>query len=222
MAYQTNHPSVVAIVPAFNEEHTIASVLQLLCTFPRFKEVIVVDDGSTDATADIAARFPVRLIRNSVNRGKGAALQRGVDACTAPILYFCDADMRGFTHDTISEVLKPVLSGELEMVIATRDWRPYHLGFIFSLFPGLGGQRALTRRLWDNVAPYYKEGYRIESALNFYARYHGRNYRQIIIPALSHMIKEQKLGFLRGLRARIQMSYEVVMVQTRLRIFEGR
>jgi len=220
MVDQESNKRVAAIVPAFNEERDIAGVLRELSSYSGFAEVIVVDDGSSDATAQVAAAFPVRLIRHEANKGKGAAMQSGVRATDADIIFFCDADMRGLSHALLDKVLAPVLSGETDMVIAMRNWRMYYAGFILSIIPILGGQRALTRALWDKVPEKYRERFMVETALNFYARYWGRGYHYMVVPGLKQTIKERKYGFWRGLRARMRMLSEVLTAQVRLQFTE--
>ncbi|HWO07560.1 MAG TPA: glycosyltransferase family 2 protein [Candidatus Paceibacterota bacterium] len=220
MADQTGHKRIVAIVPAYDEERDIAGVLRELSSYRRFNEVIVVDDGSADATAQIAATFPVRLIRHERNLGKGAAMQSGVDATDADILFFCDADMRGFSHDLLDDILAPVVAGETDMVIAMRNARMYWAGYVLSIIPILGGQRAVARTLWDIVPDRYRERFMVETALNFYAKYWGRGFQYKVVSGLRQTIKERKYGLWRGVRARVQMGAEVVLAQVRLQFAE--
>lgn len=215
-----NEHRVVAIVSAYNEERDIAGVVRELSSYPGFSEVIVVDDGSSDGTAQIAETFPVRVIRHEVNRGKGAAMQTGVAATDADIIFFCDADMRGLSHTMLDSVLAPVLRGETEMVIAMRNWRMYYASFILSMLPILGGQRALTRVLWLKVPEKYRERFMVESALNFYAKYWGNGYEYLVVPDLTQTIKERKRGIVRGMRARLMMIGEVLFAQLMLQFAE--
>lgn len=211
---------ITAIIPAYNEERDIAGVLRQLSWYPGFTEVIVVDDGSSDATAQIAATFPVRVIRHEVNRGKGAAMQTGVAASESNVIFFCDADMRGLSHEMLDAVLAPVLHGETDMVIAMRNWRMYYASFLLSMIPILGGQRALTRDLWIKVPEKYRERFMVETALNFYARYWGNGFQYTVVPGLKQTIKEKKYGLLKGFRARILMVGEVALAQMRLQFAE--
>jgi hypothetical protein len=217
---EKNNQRVAAVVPAFNEERDIAGVLRELASYRGFTEVIVVDDGSSDATAQIAATFSVRLIRHESNRGKGAAMQSGVDAADADIIFFCDADMRGLSHELLDRILAPIISGETDMVIAMRNWRMYYASFLISMLPILGGQRALTRALWESVPHKYRERFMVETALNFYARYWGNGYHYTVVPGLKQTIKEKKHGIVRGLRARLAMIGEVALAQVRLQFAE--
>jgi glycosyltransferase involved in cell wall biosynthesis len=216
MADQTSNQRIAAIVPAFDEERDIAGVLRELSSYEGFSEVIVVDDGSQDATAQVAASFPIHLIRHEHNKGKGRAMQTGVDATDADIIFFCDADMRGLSHALLDDVLAPVISGETDMVIAMRNWRMYYAKFILSIIPILGGQRAVRRALWEKVPHTYKERFMIETALNFYARYWGNGYQYKVVQGLKQTIKEKKYGYWRGMKARLKMSGEVLAAQVRL------
>jgi glycosyltransferase involved in cell wall biosynthesis len=217
---EKNQKRAAAIIPAFNEERDIAGVLRELSSYGGFNEVIVVDDGSSDATAQIAATFPVRLIRHEENRGKGAAMQSGVAATDADVIFFCDADMRGLSHAMLDAVLTPVLAGETDMVIAMRNWRMYYASFVLSMLPILGGQRALTRHLWLKVPEKYRERFMVETAFNFYAKYWGNGFQYMVVPGLKQTIKEKKYGLLRGVRARLAMVGEVALAQILLQFVE--
>jgi glycosyltransferase involved in cell wall biosynthesis len=86
-------PSVSVIIPAHNEAQTIADMTQAcLANTPEVLEVIVVDDGSTDGTAEAALAAGADVIRLERNQGKGAAMQRGIDHARGDILLFIDAD----------------------------------------------------------------------------------------------------------------------------------
>ena len=97
-------PSISVVVPAFNEAMRLAGslhvVLDYLERYDGDAELIVVDDGSTDRTADVAAdvfgrgeRTHTKLIRYSANRGKGYAVRTGLLAARAPVALFTDADL---------------------------------------------------------------------------------------------------------------------------------
>jgi glycosyltransferase involved in cell wall biosynthesis len=84
--------SLSIIIPAYNEERGIGSVLDGLREWRARAEIIVVDDGSTDRTAEIAASAGARVIRHRRNKGYGAALKTGIRAAAGEIVVMMDAD----------------------------------------------------------------------------------------------------------------------------------
>ncbi len=118
------------IVPAYNEEGTIVELLDRLSktAFPVDVEVVVVDDGSKDATAARveARRDPrVRLLRHEKNRGKGAAIRTGLAAAAGDWVIVQDADLEYDPAD-IPRLLEPALKGEAEVVYGSRILRAGH------------------------------------------------------------------------------------------------
>ncbi|MEX1997723.1 MAG: glycosyltransferase family 2 protein [Candidatus Andersenbacteria bacterium] len=210
-------PRITAIVPTYNEAKRLPTVLKVLTTFPRFHEVIVVDDGSTDATATVVQSFPVRYLRHSPNQGKGYAMDQGVQAAAGDIIFFCDADVRGLTHEIITATVTPVTTSRVEMFIAMRNRKIYFLHFVLNIIPLLGGERAITKRLWQKIPAYYKQRFRIEAALNFFATHEGRGFSYQVFPGLSQTIKEKKLGFWPGQLARWRMIRDVIAAELHVR-----
>ena len=91
-------PHLSIVIPAYNEELRIDATLRSICAYAQAQpfqiEVIVVDDGSTDATAEVVAKFPeVRLLRVSPNRGKGHAVRYGALSAAGKYVLFTDADL---------------------------------------------------------------------------------------------------------------------------------
>lgn len=113
------------IMPAYNEEQTIGSVLQALAkALPNTHEVIVVDDGSTDRTAEIAEECArsmarVRVIRVKDNQGKTAALKAGFAVSTGDIVIVQDADFEYDPQD-IPSVIEPIVAGKADVVYGSR------------------------------------------------------------------------------------------------------
>jgi glycosyltransferase involved in cell wall biosynthesis len=216
MAEQKNSKRITAIVPAYNEAPRIGKVLEVLTTYPSFKEIIVVDDGSSDHTEDVVKNFNVRYIKNPVNNGKGYAMDRAVSLANGDVVFFCDADISGLTHGIIDEITHPVLAGEVDMFIGMRNRRWYVAHQMITFIPLLGGERALTKNLWQKLPSYYKQYFRIEAALNFYALYYGRGFQYKVFKGLSQVIKEKKYGFWDGMRQRWNMMYHIFSAQLKL------
>ncbi|MGM0440395.1 MAG: glycosyltransferase family 2 protein [Chlamydiota bacterium] len=166
-----NIPQVAAVVTAYNEEKHVADVLKVLVAAECLDEVIFVDDGSTDKTPQIAEEFSgVRCLKNSCNKGKGKSMEAGVQATSADIIFFCDADIKGLTADIVSEIVSPVRDGDYDLFIGVRDNVSQKAVKFVAL---LSGERALRRELWEELDGDYKEHYRVETGLNTLAKTQG-------------------------------------------------
>lgn len=113
------------IVPVYNEEKTICRILEEVLSRPETSEVIVVDDGSTDKSRELIQEFAakkegkVKLFCQERNMGKGAALRRGFEKATAPIVIVQDAD-REYSPEDYPTVLAPIFSGKADVVYGSR------------------------------------------------------------------------------------------------------
>ncbi len=117
-----NERVLAVIIPAYDEEATIGTILSRVDALPCVREVIVVDDGSRDQTASIVESFEsprVRLIRQPRNRGKTAAVRRAIEEVTSPITIIQDADLE-YDPSEIPFVIAPILSGEADVVYGSR------------------------------------------------------------------------------------------------------
>ena len=100
---------VAAVIPAYNEAERIGDVLSAVCAVDEIAEVIVVSDGSTDDTADVARKVgpKVKVLELASNQGKGAALLAGVQTTTAGVLVLLDADLVGLQPEHVESLLQP-------------------------------------------------------------------------------------------------------------------
>lgn len=105
------------IVPAYNEEKAIEEVLKKLTAAKISGEIIVVDDGSTDNTLNIARSFPVRIIHQEINRGNGSAIKTGIRAAKYDAIAIFDADDTFFIEDFLRMI--PYIN-EYDMVVGAR------------------------------------------------------------------------------------------------------
>ena len=211
-----------AIIAAYNEEKTLHEVLTALKSSPLIDEIIVVSDGSTDRTVEIARSFEVTTIALRQNCGKGYAMRVGVDYASHDVLFFVDGDMFSLTQQHIDSLVKPVLAGHCEMNIGVRSRGPirnfFHLQM--KVGPVLSGIRVMRRAVWATVPLRYQERFKIEAALNFFCSRAGFQQQQTVIHNLGHLIKESKRGLADGLTARWEMSREVFLLHWDLYLFE--
>ncbi len=210
--------AVAAIVPALNEEKTIAAVIRTLKDSPSIAEIIVVDDGSDDRTSEVARLAGAdRVVRLERNIGKGGALLAGTRVTQAKILLFCDADFLGLTAEHVERLVAPVRSGRLVMCTGLRD-RGRFVTRIIAYLPLLSGERALERRVIEAVPPRFLEGFRVEAALNYVCRARGWAYGSIPTLGVGQVRKMEKIGFWRGLAAYVKMIWEVGEALVRVRL----
>jgi len=197
---------IAAIIPAYNEAENIGRVLKVLTQAEFLDEIIVVDDGSKDNTAEVAAQFDtVKVLKNNPNKGKAQSMQRGVENTDADILFFCDADLRGLTVEAVWQIIQPVLKRKYDMYIGVRHNVMQKAVTLFALN---SGERALRRKLWNRLPEHFKYRYRIEAGLNFIAKIQGNGYGWKEFDYYQ-TLKEKKYGFLKGTFLRWWMNIDV-------------
>ena len=114
---------VSVIIPAYNEERTIGQVLEALRPLPIEKQIIVVNDGSTDGTSDALEQLrkvhPLTVVHCEENRGKGCAIRNGLPHVQGEAVVIQDADMELSPAD-LAELLKPLKREDVQVVYGSR------------------------------------------------------------------------------------------------------
>jgi glycosyltransferase involved in cell wall biosynthesis len=155
---------VWVVIAAYNEEAHLSETLRAVCA--SWPCVVLVDDGSTDATSAVAVRYPVWVLRHVINCGQGAALQTGIDFALsrgAAIVVTFDADGQ-HQADEMERLVAPVRAGQVEVALGSRflgkvegmpwgRWLVLKLGVLYTrIFSRIrvtdthNGFRALSRR----------------------------------------------------------------------------
>jgi dolichyl-phosphate beta-glucosyltransferase len=206
-------PAFSVVIPCFNEaariSTTIRATLDYLHKNSPESELIVVNDGSTDATGRIArdvfsaAELTTRLLENFPNRGKGAAVRSGLLVARKPIALFFDADLSTPLEETPT-VIEPIANGEADIAFGSRaldrrligqhqPWRREQAGRIFNLLvrlitdlPFWDTQCGFKAFRMDACRPIFKaariDGFAFDVELLFLARRAGLQIREIPVP----------------------------------------
>jgi len=114
---------LAVIVPAYNEEATVAEIIRRLQAQPVVSQIIIVDDGSTDGTCDAVSRWlndpQVTILRHDVNRGKGRAIRTGLEKACCTFVLIQDADLE-YSPTDIPRLLTQMSSGQADVVYGSR------------------------------------------------------------------------------------------------------
>ena len=234
-------PPFTAVIPCFNEESRIGDTLRVTLDYlganaPE-SELIVVNDGSTDATAAIArekldgARIRTRLLENFPNRGKGAAVRSGLLAAQKPIGLFFDADLSTPLGET-PKLIEPIAHGEIDIAFGSRaldrsligvhqPWRREQGGRVFNLLV----RAATGLRFWDTQCGFkafqldvcrpileaaHVNGFAFDVELLFLAHSAGLRIREI--PVRWNHAEGSKVSFFRD---SLRMLREVIAMRSR-------
>lgn len=201
---------VAAVVPALNEEKTIAGVVRVLKASPSIEQVIVVSDGSKDSTAEIAARLGAVVVSLPENRGKGGAMLVGAKQTDADYIMFLDADLIGLKQSHLDNMLAPIFSGQAEVTLGIFKKGRVSTDLAQKFAPYLTGQRVIKASLLQQVQDMEVSRFGVELALNRFVEENNIKYVTVELRDLSHVMKEEKLGFWKGVLARMKMYREII------------
>lgn len=198
------------VMPAYNEAARIGAVLAALRDHPAIAEVIVVDDGSTDGTAERAEAQPgVTLLRQDRNGGKTAAVAAGIAAASGRHLLFLDADLQGLRPEHVSALAAPVIDGRADVAISLRGNAPglwHRLGIDY-----ISGERVVPRAMLDGRLHELRglPRFGFEVWLNRIWIAQGVGVRVVPWPDVRSPLKTEKRGRWTGLRDDARMMRDI-------------
>lgn len=182
---------VSAVIPAHNEQHTVAEVVKAARSAYLVDDVIVVDSASKDETSEVARQNGARVVR-AEKAGKGQAMRAGVEATDAGVIVFLDADLLRLKPSHVDALVKPVLDGDAAMACGLFDRGPLLNPIFLKFLPILTGERAVWRELFESLDEESVQGYKIEAALNSRCADLGLERLAFVCDGLWHRTKEEK------------------------------
>jgi len=201
--------SYEVIIPARNEGQTIGAVVGAAKAAPGARRVLVVDDGSEDDTAAVATAAGAEVVASRGHGSKALALASGVSASTADVLVFFDGDILDPKPEHLEFLAAPVLTGGFAMCCGIIDYGRLR-NPLFLRLPPITGLRAVRREVFLAIAERRLNGFQIEIMINeVIAR--GRMPAAIrVLPGAGHRSKVRKVGLVRGVRAHLSMTVELL------------
>ena len=188
--------SVSIVIPAYNEEATVAKVVSVALKLSYVTEVIVVDDGSTDRTVEEAESAGATVISHIMNEGKGSAIKTGFKNSHGNIVAFIDADISNFTSEKIDKIIRPILEDQTDITktkFARESGRVTELtakpllGFFFpelNYEQPLSGQFAGKRSALNKIR--FEKDYGVDVGIVLDADVHGIKILEVDIGDISH------------------------------------
>jgi glycosyltransferase involved in cell wall biosynthesis len=185
---------ISAIICAYNEEKTIKEVVTTVCEY-FFDEVIVVNDGSTDGTANILSELhflpSLKYIALPENKGKGYAMATGIENSTGEIIVFIDADLSNLKEEHFEQLITPVFSKEADMVLgqATETLINYKI----NPFKSFTGERALLKQDVLTILEEMRTSkFGVETLINLHYQAQEKKVKYVMLEGLKHPTKFDK------------------------------
>lgn len=216
--------AVIALVPAYNEEQTVGGVVKAALESGAAATVLVVNDGSEDGTSRAARAAGAEVLDLPENHGKARAIAAGAEFLLSnrrlgedyPVLLL-DADLVGLQGTHVRDLVKPVLSGEADMTVGIFTGGRSATDLAQKIAPFLSGQRALRLgTLVRALAETRAAGFGVEMSLTTYAKRGGLKVKHVPLAGVTHVMKEEKMGFFAGATARMKMYGDIAAAGARL------
>lgn len=202
-------PRFACLIPAFNEEARIARVLGATVNHPLIDRVLVVDDGSSDRTVEVARQHGAEVLALGRNGGKTAALARGIAEIDASHIVLIDADLIGLTADHVTRLIAPVAESRAEVTLSLRGNAPW-------LWQALGvdyisGERVIPKALVEAQLHRLPDlpRFGFEVFLNDMILRQRLSTAIVRWPEVASPSKASKRGWLTGLRADLAMMRDI-------------
>lgn len=194
---------ISVVIPAYNEANTIEDIFKKVRESPYKKEIIIVDNGSTDGTWEIIRSFKsddsntVKILRQDRERGKGAALKTGFKAVEGDLIIIQDADLE-YDPENYPVLIKPIKQGVADVVYGSRFLGDSRRVFMFSHYLGNRFLSLVSNVLFDSILTDISTGYK----------------------AFTKMVLEEYLPVMRAKGFEFEVEFTARILQFGFRVYE--
>jgi len=204
--------TIDVLMPARDEASTVAENVAAALECHHVRDVIVIDDGSSDGTADVAAAAGAKVIvREGSDGSKAHAMASGVEASDADAFLFVDADCTGLTAAHLDAICEPFVDGRAVLSLGAFDYGPFWNRLVLR-WPPLSGERIIPRWVWDAIPPHKLDGYTIEVRINEVVAERRLHTVTRTMKGVYHRTKRVKLGRREGVRSTWAMYRELLKI----------
>ncbi|WP_161889066.1 glycosyltransferase family 2 protein [Pontibacter russatus] len=203
--------NVTCLIPFYNERERIAPVLHVITKIKNIRQVLCVDDGSTDGTAAyIKKNWPrVQVVQLPYNQGKTAAIAHALPYVKNEVILMMDADLQGLRKDEIGAAIEAFAAQPaIDMIILRRINSPWFVRWYRSDIL-LSGERLIRKSDLEQVMKQRVKRYQLEVGINRYMLRHKKVVRWMPWSAMN-TYKVDKLGVLDGSKREFRMYVEIV------------
>jgi len=172
---------ISVVIAAYNEAPRIAEVLSVVEHHPLIGEVIVINDGSTDNTSQVANKFDVKLIENKNN-----------------LILLLDADLKGLNQNYIKMLVSPVIDGKVDWTLSLRK-NSFKIMKLMKM-DWMSGERVIPKHLLNDPIIWSRPdiGYSLETLINKSLLTKKTTFRTVYLDNVSNINKSKKIGFIKG------------------------
>lgn len=207
--------NISCIIPAYNEEKNISKVLEVVNTYKKFFEVIVVDDASKDNTYKIIKKFQkqnrkIRIIRNKINLGKSGSVKKGIIKAKGNLIIMLDADLVNLTHKNITSLIEPIFSKRANQTILDRAGDRIPIWGWTNCAKYFGGERCLLKRDFLDAQIPINGGYLLEINLNLHFIHREKITQTIFCNNLYTIHQYNKVSKIQGIKNYLKMSKQIL------------
>ncbi|MBN2653102.1 MAG: glycosyltransferase family 2 protein [Spirochaetales bacterium] len=204
--------SVSCVIPAYNEERFLPYVLEAINDYPGFCEIIVMDNCSTDRTAEVASRYSnVTVVTNEVNLGKSGSVRKGINLAKGDVVVLLDADLRNLQHRHIDKMVVKVVDEGYDLVLSDRA------GDRMSRIYGwtdctrfMSGEKVFYKKDFLSIDFTGFDGYLFDIKLNMYFMDNEKRCYNYYFDDLFCATKGDKDGYWQGLKNYYKVSVAII------------